>query len=276
MAVTMLCACCCCYNNQTMLLDKAEAVYVWNCFVLNCSPQNGNARTPAERERERMMCVRQRWMEIVREEKHEKRVREIASERSAYIPVMVYGIHIHTREVHGKWSALHRRTKEIEESRSSIDDLVWDWYVVVLMLLLLQLLLLESYTNYSCNPLIPTSSIQIRKKTHTITSPLWNDILSLTIHVVNVFGSVVQHCVEWNGSFIAMLRKRVHRDKTREIYTYSVLRVPSIDGSNNNDEKVPSLRTCISDVLSLLHCTLFTVHCVLYTHLMCVNVFPSW
>lgn len=175
MAVTMLCACCCCYNNQTMLLDKAEAVYVWNCFVLNCSPQNGNARTPAERERERMMCVRQRWMEIVREEKHEKRVREIASERSAYIPVMVYGIHIHTREVHGKWSALHRRTKEIEESRSSIDDLVWDWYVVVLMLLLLQLLLLELYTNYSCNPLIPTSSIQIRKKNahHYITALEW-------------------------------------------------------------------------------------------------------
>lgn len=26
-------------QQKTMLLDKAEAVYVWNCFVLKCSPQ---------------------------------------------------------------------------------------------------------------------------------------------------------------------------------------------------------------------------------------------
>lgn len=75
--------------------------------------------------------------------------RDFVSERITYIPVMACDSHIHTqghrkcvREMMRSSSTNKRHSREEKESRTSIDDLVLNRFVVVVMLVLLVLLLL--------------------------------------------------------------------------------------------------------------------------------------
>lgn len=109
------CACCCwlllllLLQQKTMLLDKAEAVYVWNRVVLKCSPQNVNARVSSYTQAEKMQRESTKKGERERRRKkiHTFRASASAWEHYQYMCTSDASFHKHTHtctraHIHGK------------------------------------------------------------------------------------------------------------------------------------------------------------------------------
>lgn len=103
-------------HQKTMLLDKAEAVYVWNRFVLKCSPQNGNARASSCATHKRRKCRENRRKNGSERDKErtKKTFLERAHQREHYQYMCVsyasFHKHMHTTQTHTGSVHGNRRT----------------------------------------------------------------------------------------------------------------------------------------------------------------------